>query len=92
MLERSYKMFHRKSNLPYSDLQRLNVYYNAQRRNLLGALANLERIGSTNPPQRRLCADAAVAINDVLASLEREYRLDRTALQLHLGAKDETLV
>jgi hypothetical protein len=87
MIERSTKLDirHRKSNKPYSELQKLNIYYNMQMFRLKGAHSNLSSAIREN-------ADASVkthlwdAIRSIAAAIDHltnEYNRDRTALVAH---------
>jgi hypothetical protein len=85
VIERSTRLDirHRKSNIPFSELQKLNVYYQMQRRWLLGAKAQLEGAIRHNPGLRIHCHDALRAIGAAEDALRNEFTRDREALLKH---------
>jgi hypothetical protein len=86
MIERSTRMrvAHRKSGVAYSELQKLNLYYNGQRRTLLGAEANLKLFAANNPTLKVQTWDAIRAIGSALDALRAEYDRDHAALTHHM--------
>lgn len=82
MLERltNYSVKHHASGRDFSQLQKLNLYYNWQRRDLLCVRTLLEGIARRNPQQKLLSHDAIMAIGAILDSLKTEYERDRAAL------------
>lgn len=85
MLERSkhFIVLHRKSGRSFSELQKLNLYYQGQRRLLLGIRGGLLHIGAKNPPIKTHCYDALTAVGAALDSLQNEYERDYGALLQH---------
>jgi hypothetical protein len=85
MLERMklYEVKHHKSGKPFSDLQRLTLFYNWQRRNALCAIAQLEAVSRNNPGLRLTIVQAEIKIHEILSDLTAEYNRDRQALCLH---------
>lgn len=85
MLERSkhFIVLHRKSGRSFSELQKLNLYYQGQRRLLLGTRGSLLAIGAKNPPIKSHLYDALIHVNAALDSLQLEYERDHAVLLQH---------
>jgi len=85
MLERMSRFVvkHRKSGKPFSDLQRLNLFYQCERRQILGVKANLQVFMSRNPTLKQFVWDAIVSISAAEDALKREYERDHDALVKH---------
>lgn len=85
MIERSTRLDarHRKSGIQFSELQKLNLYYQMQRRILLGAEANLRRLAGENPTIKLLMHDALISIGGATDALRNEYTRDRETLVKH---------
>lgn len=85
MIERSARLDvrHHKSNIPFSELQKLNLYYQMQRRRLFGVKAQLEATIRDNPGLKTHCHDALRAIGAAEDTLRNEFTRDREALRKH---------
>jgi hypothetical protein len=80
---------HRKSGKEFSTLQKLNLFYQAQRRPLLGSKAQFLALASANPTIKLQLHDAIRAIGACEDALYNEYRRDHDALVKHLPQEAE---
>jgi hypothetical protein len=74
---------HRKSGKEFSTLQKLNLFYYAQRRTVLMLRSQLELLAAANPTIKTQCYDALRSVGACEDALFNEYTRDRNALLLH---------
>ena len=85
MLERMkyYEVVHHKSRRQFSDLQRLTLFFNWQRRDILCAIAQIEGVCRRNPAQSDILQTAALNARRALTFLQEEYERDRSEILRH---------